>query len=114
MKYYLAFTILLLLSLQSCQDDNTPLNQLEFYWDQTGCADPWSTSTNNSNVETQKAVGDYLRNEGVTGAKVLSITGDGIQQICLACFCTTGKRINVTVPLNQKSKMLALGFKEAK
>ncbi|WP_339754913.1 hypothetical protein [Algoriphagus aquimarinus] len=114
MKYYLTLSILLLLFLQSCQDDNIPLNQLEFYWDQTGCADPWSTSANNSNDETKEAVEDYLRNEGVMGAKVLSITGDGIQQICLACFCTTGKRINVTVPLIQKSKMLALGFKESK
>ncbi|SFB12396.1 hypothetical protein [Algoriphagus aquimarinus] len=114
MKYYLAFTILLLLSLQSCQDDNIPLNQLEFYWDQTGCADPWSTSANNSNDETQKAVEDYLRNEGVMGAKVLSITGDGTGQDCYACSCTTGNRINVAVPLNQKSKMLALGFKESK
>ncbi|PZX54872.1 hypothetical protein [Algoriphagus chordae] len=113
LKYYLAFTILLILSLQSCQDENTPLNQLEFYWDQTGCSDPWNTNSNNSIKETQKAVEDYLSDEGVKGAKVLSITGDGVEQGCEACFCTTGNRIYVTVPLDQIGKMIALGFKES-
>ncbi|WP_339703328.1 hypothetical protein [Algoriphagus aquimarinus] len=113
MKYYLAFTILLLLSLQSCQDENKPLNQLEFYWDQTSCSDPWNTSSNNSNKETQRAIEEYLSDQGVEGAKVLSIIGDGNGQDCKACFCTTGNRIYVTIPLDQKGKMIDLGFKES-
>lgn len=100
-----------LLFLQGCQDENS-LNTLEFYWDQTGCSDPWNTSSNNSKEEVHQAVEDYLSKEGVRGAKVVSITANGTQEECFACNCRTGNRINVTVPLNQKSKMLALGFKE--
>lgn len=113
MKYYLTLPFLLFLFLQSCQEENS-LNILGFYWDQTGCADPWNTNSNDSNEETQQAVEDYLKKEGVKGAKVISITNNGIQQDCMACFCTTGAQINLTVPLNQKSKMIALGFQEYK
>src|SRR5690606_10272505 len=112
-KYYFAFTILLLLSLQSCQYENKPLNQLEFYWDQTGCADPWNTNNQDSENEIKRAVEGYLKEEGVSGAKVISIINDGVGQDCFACSCTTGNRIYVTAPKIQKSKMLALGFKEA-
>ncbi|RAI93794.1 hypothetical protein [Algoriphagus yeomjeoni] len=113
MKYYLALPVLLLLFLQSCQEDNVPIGWIEFYWDQTGCADPWNTNSNTSNAETENAIEDYLKVEGVKRAKVLSITGDGVVQGCYACFCTTGKRFNVAVPKDQKSKMLDLGFKES-
>ncbi len=113
MKYYLTLPILLLLLLQSCNEENVPLNHLQFFWEQTGCADPWNNKVNNSSNEAvQKAVEDYLSDEGVRGAKVISITNDGVQTDCLACSCTTGKRINVIAPRNQKSKMLALGFQE--
>ncbi|REG92746.1 hypothetical protein [Algoriphagus antarcticus] len=113
MKYYLTLSLLLFFFLQSCQEDNIPLNHLEFYWDQTGCADPWNSNSNNSNEEIQQAVENYLKEEGIRNAKVTSITNDGFQQVCFACFCTTGRRINVTVPTNQKGKMIALGFKES-
>lgn len=112
MKYYLSLYLLFALFLQGCSDDNS-LNILDFYWDQTACSDPWSTGPNNSNAETQAAIENYLSSEGIKGAKVISITGDGVQQGCEACFCTTGTRINVTVPPNQSSKMITLGFKES-
>ena len=113
MKYYLTLSILLLPLLQGCHEDNVPRNHLEFYWDQTSCADPWITNSNNSTNEILQAVEDYLSDQGVKGAKVLSMTGDGVEQGCEACFCTTGNRIYVAVPLEQKSNMLALGFQEA-
>lgn len=112
MKYYLSLSLLFVLFLQGCSDDNS-LSSLEFYWDQTGCADPWDTNSNNSNEETQTAVENYLKNERIKGAKVVSITSDGIQMGCEACFCTTGTRINVSVPVSQKERMIALGFKES-
>lgn len=113
MKYYLTLPILLLFLLQSCNEENVPLNHLQFYWEQTGCADPWSSKvSNSSNEAVVKAVEDYLRDEGVLDARVVSVTSDGVQQVCLACSCTTGRRINVTAPRNQKNKLLALGFQE--
>lgn len=114
MKYYLALPFLLLFLLQSCKEENLPLNHLQFYWEQTGCADPWSNKVNNSSNEAvQKAVEDYLSDEGILDARVISVTSDGNKMVCLACSCLTGRRINVTAPSNQKSMMLALGFKEA-
>jgi len=112
MKYYLTLSLLLFLFLQSCQEENT-LTLLEFYWDQTGCADPWNTNSNNSNEETQQAIENYLIDKGVRGATVSSINKDGIQLDCEACFCTNGTRINLTVPKDQKGKMIDLGFKES-
>ncbi|MDR7128300.1 hypothetical protein J2X69_000628 [Algoriphagus sp. 4150] len=112
MKYYLSFPLLLFLFLQGCQEENT-LNPVEFYWDQTGCSDPWKTGSNDSNEEILQAVQHYLKEEGVKNAKVISITDNGIRQFCKACFCTTGARINLIAPANQKSKMIALGFQES-
>ncbi|WP_425638881.1 hypothetical protein ACPUEN_04615 [Algoriphagus yeomjeoni] len=112
MKYDLSLFLLLVLFLQGCHEDNS-LNTLVFYWDQTSCSDPWNTNSNNSNNEILQAVEDYLRDHGVNGARVISITGNGVEQVCEACFCTTGTRINVKVPTTQKSKMIALGFKES-
>ncbi|SFT49821.1 hypothetical protein SAMN04489724_1008 [Algoriphagus locisalis] len=113
MKYYLALPLLLLFFLQSCQDEDAPTNQLEFYWDQTGCSDPWNTNSNDADEETMQAVADYLLDQGVKGARVISITGDGVEQGCEACFCTNGNRINIIIPTNQKDKMIELGFSES-
>ncbi|WP_057936463.1 hypothetical protein [Algoriphagus resistens] len=112
MKYYLSLLLVVALFLQGCSDDN-PLSTLAFYWDQTGCADPWNSNANHTNEETQTAVENYLMDEGVIGAMVISITSDGIQMGCEACFCTTGTRINISVPVSQKERMIALGFKES-
>lgn len=111
MKYYLSLYLLFVLLLQGCSDDSS-LNTLVFYWDQTGCSDPWNTSSNNSTKEIRQAVEDYLGDQGVKGARVISISADGIQEGCYACFCTTGTRIKVKVPANQKSKMIELRFIE--
>lgn len=79
MKYYLA---------QGYSDDNS-LHTLEFYWDQrdqTGCSDQWSIIANNSKHITKSAVEQYVSDQGVKGAKVISITGDGVQQGCESLF----------------------------
>lgn len=76
MKYYLA---------QGYSDDNS-LHTLEFYWDQTGCADQWSIIANYSKHETKSAVEQNLSDQRVKGAKVISITRDGVQQGCESLF----------------------------
>ena len=72
MKYYLSLFLLFALFLQGCNEENS-LNTIEFYWGQTGCSDPWKTNANNSNKETQRAVEEYLSDQGVKGATVISI-----------------------------------------
>ncbi|UZD23715.1 hypothetical protein PBT90_09975 [Algoriphagus halophytocola] len=110
MKYQLVLFLFCFLLFQSCQDES-PLNVEEFYYDQTACSDPWISSSSSTQGELIEAVEDYLLAEGIKGARVISITDEGGQQDCEACFCTTGNRINVAVSLGQRSKMEQLGFK---
>ncbi|MBN3582113.1 hypothetical protein JYB64_06920 [Algoriphagus aestuarii] len=100
-----------LFGLQSC-GENSELGKTEVYWDQTGCADPWEVSIQTSDEELKFAILAYLKSEGVKNARVKRISDEAQTQVCLACFCTTGKRFHIEVPKNQKSKILSLGFKE--
>lgn len=61
---------------------------------QTQCSDPWITSHTDS--VTLKAVLHYLDSTKlyVASAYMTNVAGDGI--LCDACFCPTGKRINIT------------------
>jgi len=97
---------------QSCINDLNP-NYLEFYWEQTGCADPWAGESINSEAKISEALVAYLKDEGIKGAKVKDFKSDGVEAVCLACTCTTGVKIYVEVPKTSKNKMLELGFKEA-
>ena len=110
MKHYLTLFLLSFFLLQSCHEENH-LNGEEFYWDQTHCSDPWNTGSNSPENETIQAVKDYLKDKGVKGTRVVSVTHDGVRQGCYACSCTTGNRINVAVNTGQRSKMEELGFK---
>lgn len=108
---YLLIICFLSYFAQSCTQE-TDDNFLEFYWDQTGCADPWQNTGGNSEEELKVTIENYLKTQGVSGARVKDITNDALPQVCLACFCTTGRRIFVEVPLVNKNTMLALGFQE--
>jgi hypothetical protein len=108
--YFLLF-VSILFFVQSCGENNE-IGKTEFYWDQTGCADPWEVNNQISDEELKLAIISYLKSKGVKQAKVTRITNEAQQQVCFACFCTTGRRIFVEVPLVNKSRMLALGFQE--
>ncbi|MDR7128299.1 hypothetical protein J2X69_000627 [Algoriphagus sp. 4150] len=112
MKYCFTVSLLFFLFLQSCQEENT-LNLLEFYWEQTHCTDPWYNNAHESDREILQAVEDYLKEEGIMGAKVISISRTESHLVCYACSCTTGARVNIGVPLTQRSKMIALGFQQS-
>lgn len=112
-KYRFLILICFLLTFsQSCINDDNP-NYLEFYWEQTGCADPWAGESINSEGEISEALVQYLKSEGIKGAKVTDFKSDRVKIVCLACTCTTGVKIYVLVPKTAKNKMLELGFKEA-
>lgn len=100
------------LGSQSC-GELQDLDKTEVYWDQTGCADPWDLSYNSSEEELKSTILDYLKAEEIRKARVTRISNEAEAQVCYACFCTTGKRIHLEVPKNQKSKLLSLGFKES-
>ncbi|EAZ82860.1 hypothetical protein [Algoriphagus machipongonensis] len=109
---HLLFIGAFILGTQSC-GDLQDLDKTEVYWDQTGCADPWNLSNNSSDEELKSAILDYLKVEGIKKARITRISNEAEAQVCYACFCTTGKRFHLEVPINQKSKLLSLGFKES-
>ena len=109
---YLLIVSILIFFIQSCIQGGEDPDFLEFYWDQTGCADPWQTAAINSDEELKVAIVNYLKSQGVSEARISDIKSDPPQQVCLACFCTTGTRIYVEVPKKNKNTMIALGFKE--
>lgn len=111
-KLLIGVSLLILSILGACQENGNP-SLVEFYWEQTGCADPWIVNSNPSNKTLKSAVEEYLRNEGVVGARFSSIQTEWSGAVCLACHCKTGQWIYVSAPLSQKEKMLELGFLES-
>lgn len=99
----------ILLFFGACQENGTP-NFMEFYWEQTGCADPWAVNTNSSEKTLKTAVETYLHHEGIVGARFTSIETEWSGAVCFACHCKTGQWIYVSAPISQKEKMLELGF----
>ncbi len=110
-KLILGLSLLVIGFIWSCQDNENP-NVIEFYWEQTGCADPWAVNSNLSNKTLKSAVEEYLRNEGVVGARFTSIDVEWSGAVCLACHCKTGRWIYISAPLSQKEKLLELGFQQ--
>lgn len=108
---FIGLLFLVLISLEACQENGNP-NYMEFYWEQTGCADPWAVNTSSSQKSLKTAVEAYLKDEGVVGARFTSIETEWIGAVCFACNCKTGKWIYVSAPLSQKEKLLELGFLE--
>ncbi|MBN3519137.1 hypothetical protein JYB62_03905 [Algoriphagus lutimaris] len=109
--FLLLFTVVFV--FQSCLEGNE--NRKEFYWNQTGCADPWLAINPEGGSENQisKDLVNYLQTEGIKNARVLKFKSEDPIAVCLACTCTTGVRIYVEVPTKYSSKMIDLGFVEA-
>ncbi|MEN2282009.1 hypothetical protein AAGF08_07700 [Algoriphagus sp. SE2] len=80
--------------------EQSEIGNTEFYWDQTGCADPWASMEGNSEEELKLAILDYLKSEGVKKARIIGFSDEAEQQFCLACICTTGRRFHLEVPSN--------------
>jgi len=112
MKYKINILIgLLLLSVYGCNnDDDSNGNEQRFFWNQTKCADPWSTGENNSKGETEIAVTKYLQNENVNILNLSFDTNSPLAVDCESCGCGTGQRIIVNVKDSDVSKMKELNF----
>ena len=113
MKNMAQFIIVLIAMfiLGSCEKEEVE-DGILFYWNQTGCADPWGTDERDSNKETGAAIKAYLKGEGISAVDIIgfeNILEEGVVG-CDSCFCITGIRIIVEVPDSDEAKMLALGF----
>ena len=101
---YRKIIILLFIIFTLCGCDK--IRNLQWvYYDQTGCADPWGVSYQESDVV------EYFKQKGI---KIYDIkfTNDGIVEYCYSCGCKTGYRINCKVKEKDISVMLSEVFYE--
>ncbi|PIE99917.1 MAG: hypothetical protein CR994_08720 [Maribacter sp.] len=110
------FTTLLILNLSvcaSCEDnDDSTVNGVEFYWEQTKCLDPWNTNESHSDSTVRSALTGYLKENGVSKIETIDFENTLSQGelTCDACNCPTGIRIILKVPANESEKIEELGF----
>lgn len=109
----LVFSVFLFVSaflFVSCSNEGIS-DGVDFYWKQTGCADPWGTNSNDSNKETEKALKEYLKLEGISEVNVKEFKNvESDAQLCEACHCLNGVRIIVEVSQKDSAKMEELEF----
>jgi hypothetical protein len=105
MKFSIAILLLtfVFVSNSSCEKKDI----IEMHFNETGCANPWSVSS--SDPDYQIKINDYLETIGVD-IKTISITNDGPWSGCFACFCTTGRKINISIYEKDKTIVEGIGF----
>ena len=109
-KYFLYILSFIVLSF-SC----TKKIQTTFYWDETGCSDPWLEfyfSDTFSQEVQNNAIRDYLLSENIDLISLSHEYDSSKTQFCFACHCKTGKVFELIVPKNDKRKMKRLGLNQ--
>ena len=112
-KYLLAKHFLYIFSIIISSFSCTKNSQITFYWDETGCSDPWLDfySTDTFSQEAQNnAIRDYLLSENIELISLSHEYDSSKVEFCLACHCKTGKVFELIVPKNDKRKMKNLGI----
>lgn len=108
MKHQLIIIILTLVAaLSSCKKDD---ESTIFYWDETGCADPWKQNSEDTEEKRKAEIKRYLENQNVKVEKIEFEFDQAKQQFCYACQCTTGRIIKVKVAWSDAQTMKKLNF----
>lgn len=114
-KYLLAKHFLYIFSIIISSFSCTKNSQITFYWDETGCSDPWLDfySTDTFSQEAQNnAIRDYLLSENIDLISLSHEYDSSKAEFCLACHCKTGKVFELIVSKNDKRKMKNLGLNQ--
>ncbi|MFC4221243.1 hypothetical protein [Flagellimonas marina] len=104
---------LIYLWIVGCQkgDSNGSENEsVQFFWNQSKCADPWNTGENDSHEETKKVLTAYLEAKNISVQKLDFETDSYPDVSCESCNCSTGQIIKVEVTDSDISNMEELGF----
>ena len=112
MKYLIYFTIATIIFFFSCSKNTEPTT---FYWDETGCSDPWLdfyTADSFTQVGQYLSIEDYLSSENIELISVTHFYDSTKSELCLACFCKTGKIFELTIPKKDKRKINKLGINQ--
>ena len=114
-KYLLVKHFIYIFSIIISSFSCTKNSQITFYWDETGCSDPWLDfySTDTFSQEAQNnAIRDYLLSENIELISLSHEYDSSKVEFCLACHCKTGKVFELIVPKNDKRKMKKLGLNQ--
>ena len=109
-KHFL-YIFSIIISLFSC----TKNSQITFYWDETGCSDPWLdfyTADTFSQEAQNNAIRNYLLSENIDLISLSHEYDSSKAEFCLACHCKTGKVFELIVSKNDKRKMKNLGLNQ--
>ncbi|MFL2564829.1 MAG: hypothetical protein ACJ0QN_03440 [Parvicellaceae bacterium] len=109
MHFFYIFSIII--SSFSC----TKNSQITFYWDETGCSDPWLdfyTADTFSQEAQNNAIRNYLLSENIDLISLSHEYDSSKAEFCLACHCKTGKVFELIVSKNDKRKMKNLGLNQ--
>ena len=104
-RYSIIFFLICFYVFTGCEKSG---DTIWVYYDETYCSDPWG-EVGTTDPERKEVIAEYLRSEGINIFRI-EITGEGNQQVCLACHCTTGKLIKCEILENDFSKIKGLGF----
>jgi hypothetical protein len=108
MKALRILAILFLLVSASCEKETG-----DFAWykyAQTGCADKWEAGSNSTDQELTDAVTNYLKGQSISIKRIQIGYDAALHETCKACFCRTGKYIQVYVSADSEAKLQTLGF----
>jgi hypothetical protein len=112
-KFVISILTILSLSINfSCEKKG---DIIVMRYNETGCSNPWdedssdkiSFSINDPDYENKVKI--YLVQSGIS-VKRITITNDGPISGCEACFCTTGRRINISIYERDKDSAEKLRF----
>ena len=96
--------------LLSCNKNN---NLNLFYFDETGCSDPWVGSfvPDTFTLDTYKEqIELFLNSENIEVNSIVFDFDSNKVELCYACHCKTGRVIKVEISSGKRRKMKDLRF----
>lgn len=99
----------LLLSLYSCQDDESAL--LYMVYGETGCANPWDMSRDENRYIDNIRAYLYAQKVWAFSINIRNELPEGME-LCDACHCWSGRNIYIRIPPDQRGEAEEIGFIE--
>ena len=103
-KGLIFISMLILIPCLSCEKKG---DLIVMHFNETGCANPWSVSTTDTDYVNK--VKSFLEDKSIV-IKHISISNDGSYDACQACYCWTGRRINIQISDKDKNLAIEVGF----
>ena len=108
MRKLLFFSIIILFALFSSCDDAVE-SRIDFLFKETYCANPWASIVHPEWTREQ-LIGYYLTDQLEVVFSDLSITDDGVPELCNACSCLTGDNVRISAVDEFSEVLLENGF----